>query len=75
MSISSLLSIPLHPRYTYFWEDISIEEIIILQEWLREPLKGWTKGKLEVPIKNPVPKKILEKVGAPHRFVNGAIVF
>lgn len=75
LSISSLLSIPLHPRYTYFWEDISIEEIIILQEWLREPLKGWTKGKLEVPIKNPVPKKILEKVGAPHRFVNGAIVF
>jgi DNA polymerase II large subunit len=75
LSISSLLSIPLHPRYTYFWENISIEEILILQEWLRESLKRWIRGKLEVSITNPVPKKILEKVGAPHKFINGAVVF
>ncbi|MBM5804778.1 MAG: DNA polymerase II large subunit [Candidatus Verstraetearchaeota archaeon] len=75
LSISNLLSIPLHPRYTYFWENISVEEIMILQEWLIEPLKGWRGGELEVPLKSPVPKKILEKVGAPHRFVNGAVVF
>ncbi|MCC6012871.1 MAG: DNA polymerase II large subunit [Candidatus Verstraetearchaeota archaeon] len=61
--ISKKLEIPLHPRYTYFWENISIEEIKVLQEWLRN-VKDYSK----VPLKNEILKKILEKACIPHKY-------
>ncbi len=75
IKISKLLSIPLHPRYTYFWENVSIEEIIILHEWLNESLNNWKRGSLEVSLPNSVPKKILEKACVPHKYVNGVVIF
>jgi len=35
LAISSLLSVPLHPRYTYFWEEITVSQLRLLQQWLR----------------------------------------
>ncbi|MFX1474569.1 MAG: DNA polymerase II large subunit [Promethearchaeota archaeon] len=35
LAISSILSIPLHPRYTYFWEDITHEQLIFFQRWVQ----------------------------------------
>ncbi|HJT83522.1 MAG TPA: DNA polymerase II large subunit [Nitrososphaeraceae archaeon] len=35
--ISKVLSIPLHPKYSFYWESISIDEIILLQnEFLKK---------------------------------------
>lgn len=34
LTLSSRLRIPLHPRYTYFWKDLSPEELIHLRTWL-----------------------------------------
>jgi DNA polymerase II large subunit len=75
LDISSLLSIPLHPRYTYFWENVSPEEITLLKDWLSDYLKDWKGGELRVPLVNPVAKKILEKIAAPHRIIDGKILF
>ncbi len=61
--ISKKLGIPLHPRYTYFWENISIEELKILQEWLSN-IKDYS----EVPLKNESLKRILEKACIPHKY-------
>jgi DNA polymerase II large subunit len=75
LELSRLLSIPLHPKYTYFWENVSVEELLVLKDWLGGSLKGWKGGELRVALMDPVPKKILEKVGAPHRFVGGSVIF
>jgi DNA polymerase II large subunit len=74
LSLSTLVGIPLHPKYTYFWENVSVDEILIIAEWLKKPLKTWVGGDLRVPYSDPVPKKILEKIAAPHRVSGGAIV-
>jgi DNA polymerase II large subunit len=74
LNLASLLSIPLHPRYTYFWENISVDEILILRDWLSESLKIWKSGELAVPFNDPVPKKILEKVAVPHRIIDGKVL-
>jgi len=34
LTLSSRLRIPLHPRYTYFWKDLSPEELLNLRTWL-----------------------------------------
>jgi DNA polymerase II large subunit len=74
LSISRLLGVPLHPRYTYFWENISVEELLIISHWLKKPLEEWTGGELWAPLLDPVPKKILEKVGAPHKVSGGRVM-
>ena len=74
LDICSLLSIPLHPRYTYFWENISVKEIILLKDWLSDSLNAWKGGELRVPLE-PIPKKILEKIAALHRISDGCVIF
>jgi DNA polymerase II large subunit len=34
--ISSTLQTPLHPRYLYFWEDLSIQQLMVLKDWIQE---------------------------------------
>lgn len=62
--ISERLKVPLHPYYTYFWENISVKEIEILQEWLsKENIME------EVFLSDIALKKILEKACVPHTFM------
>ncbi|MHA2314665.1 MAG: DNA polymerase II large subunit, partial [Candidatus Hermodarchaeia archaeon] len=35
LTISFLLKVPLHPRYLYFWEDLSFNQLQILQKWVQ----------------------------------------
>ncbi len=35
LALSSILAIPLYPRYIYFWEDLSLEELRVLENWLQ----------------------------------------
>ncbi|MEM3550004.1 MAG: DNA polymerase II large subunit [Candidatus Bathyarchaeia archaeon] len=71
------LNVPLHPSYTYFWTAISsLNEFKALVKWLFESqilLEGEFVSKIVGEIDNNV-KIILEKIGIPHRVVNGAIV-
>jgi DNA polymerase II large subunit len=85
MSVDGLLElseknkIPLHPRYTYFYGDISKEELVSLVGWLKtgevEKIDG-LEGRI-VPrlILSLAPeKRILEKMCVPHRVVEGKII-
>ncbi|MCJ7720685.1 MAG: DNA polymerase II large subunit, partial [Candidatus Hadarchaeum sp.] len=75
IEISRELSVPLHPAYTYHFQDISIEELKGLAAWLvggkPEFEDGWLKS-LRVEIAQE-PKRTLEVLGVPH-MVEGASV-
>jgi DNA polymerase II large subunit len=36
LAISSSLNAPLHPRYLYFWEDLSIQQLETFKNWVQE---------------------------------------
>ena len=66
LKISINFQFSLHPRYLYYWDKISSEELL----QLLQP-KNYNEKKIEYPIKI---KKILEKLGTPHKVVNQFIV-
>lgn len=59
--LSKKYSVPLHPKYTYFYHDASIEEINSLQSWLKENI---SEGKIVADISPE--KRILEILGIEH---------
>ena len=66
LDLSLKFKIPLHPKYLYFWEQISLEEFYeILQ-----PTKIQEKS-IQYPI---TCKPILEKLGVPHKIQDTSIV-
>ena len=75
INISKKLEIPLHPYYTYHWDDISLEDFKILYNWL---VKGNFKVEdelIKIILKlEPEPKKILENIGLPHLVINNEFV-
>jgi len=76
LNLSNVLSIPLHPRYTYYWEALGLNEILALKDWLSEPLKSWKVGPFNVHLKDQNLKLMLEKAGIPHRIdANSNIIF
>ncbi|MEK0330059.1 MAG: DNA polymerase II large subunit [Nitrosopumilus sp.] len=66
LKISLDFQIPLHPHYLYFWDKISPKEL----GQLLEPKKV-TETSIEYFIKT---KKILEKLGTPHKVENETII-
>ena len=56
----------LHPHYLYYWDKISSEELLQLLQ-----TKNFNANKIEYSIEK---KKILEKLGTPHKVVNQSIV-
>jgi DNA polymerase II large subunit len=66
LKISLDFQIPLHPHYLYFWDKISSKEL----GQLLEPKKV-TETSIEYFIQT---KKILEKLGAPHKVENETII-
>ncbi|MEM4366282.1 MAG: DNA polymerase II large subunit, partial [Candidatus Woesearchaeota archaeon] len=76
VSLSKKLTIPLHPRYTFHWKDISLEQLKSLLDALPDAKISKSNGiveKIELPNKNGV-KRTLELVGVPHRLDEGKIV-
>ncbi len=63
---SNKLGIPLHPKYTYHWNDISKEEFMSLVEWMNGAAID-KNGEFKI-ILNLVkePKRTLEILGVPH---------
>jgi len=67
IEISKKYDIPLHPRYTYHWDDITLADLEILIEWLSS---AEIEDRLIVENNNPEGKRILEFLGVPHRVDN-----
>ncbi|MCK4669900.1 MAG: DNA polymerase II large subunit [Nanoarchaeota archaeon] len=67
LNLSKNLSVPLHPRYTYHWKDISLEQFSKLLEYLKSA-SVVLEGNAEKIIlsKDPEGKRVLEELGIPH---------
>ncbi|MBC7219017.1 MAG: DNA polymerase II large subunit [Hadesarchaea archaeon] len=76
VKISEELGVPLHPAYTYSYSELSVEELQDLCAWLLQGEPTFENGELKqlrLPLE-PVPKRILEELGVPHRVIDGAVV-
>jgi len=74
--LSKALGIPLHPRYTYFWESLNLDELNYLRIKLEEASVDVQDGFAKrLSVKNdPGLKLIFEKLCVPHLVVDGEIV-
>jgi DNA polymerase II large subunit len=63
LSISDSYKVPLHPKYTYLWHDINLEDYTLLAEYIQE--NGKYTEKLLFPLNNKI-KDILETLLVPH---------
>ena len=70
--ISKQFNIPLHPAHTYFWTNITREQLLKLSEWvLTVRIKKENDKLIKLILENSEEgKKILEKIGVPHLLVN-----
>ncbi|MFH1510868.1 MAG: DNA polymerase II large subunit [Candidatus Woesearchaeota archaeon] len=66
-TISRKLGVPLHPKYTYFWSEISKNQLAQLLEWLKSAKYDVIEGKLQKLVLPMHPaKRALELLGIPH---------
>jgi len=76
--LSQKFNIPLHPRYTYHWADISYEDFLDIMKWFsKADIKKEDDRVLKIVlpiITNEKPKRILELLGVPHLVVNNEYV-
>jgi len=69
--LSKTLSIPLHPRYTYFWEELTINELLALRQAL--VISYNSTEKIVLSFTKDI-KEILDKLRLPHSIINNKIV-
>lgn len=79
LSFSAQYNLPLHPRYIYYWKELSYDLFIGLIEWLR--VARWEEGKLIFPWSERVRemygygKRALELIGCSHEvFLDHVII-
>ncbi|MBW3012323.1 DNA polymerase II large subunit, partial [Candidatus Woesearchaeota archaeon] len=67
ITISKNIDIPLHPRYTYHWKDISKENFYLLLDWVKKATikSDVNVNKIILP-KDDAAKRVLEELGVPH---------
>ncbi len=68
VKISDVLGVPLHPKYTYCYTDMEVEELQELCNWLSSGTPTFEDGELKLLRLdlNQVPKRVLEELGVPH---------
>jgi len=71
IEFSEKFGVPLHPRYTYLWHDITVQELEFLVNYVSE--KGEYDEILTLP-SDPEIKKILETLIIPHKVREGNII-
>jgi DNA polymerase II large subunit len=74
VDISKKYDVPLHPYYNLFWHDISVEELVLLSNFVKENGKISKDSSLIIP-KDEEIKKILIKLGAIHKYKDGNLIF
>ncbi len=63
-SVSQKYRLPLHPRHTFHWADISKDQLLKLATWLANQDEDFSEA-----------KRVLELVGCPHKVHGKSIVF
>lgn len=79
LELSEKHKIPLHPLYTYFYNDVTKEELVKLIKYLsagqHEKVGGLIhKSVLRIVVPVSEEKRILEKICVPHRVVDGRVI-
>lgn len=77
IAVSSLLHVPLHPSFTYFWTNLpTIEEVLLLRKWLRASEASNEDGVVRriVGMMEASVKKALDAICIPHKVSDGKIV-
>ncbi|RLG42261.1 MAG: DNA polymerase II large subunit [Thermoproteota archaeon] len=69
--LSLLYNVPLHPRWTYFWHDITIDQLSALYDALRAG--DVRENMIQVDLNEEI-KEILEAIGVPHEVDGQKIV-
>ncbi|MFH1789251.1 MAG: DNA polymerase II large subunit [Candidatus Altiarchaeota archaeon] len=72
VSLSRETGVALHPRYTYYYEDVSAKDITSLVEWLSTG--SIESGKLKVSAGNSPAKRVIEFLGVPHEVSGGFVL-
>ncbi|MHA1652262.1 MAG: DNA polymerase II large subunit, partial [Candidatus Helarchaeota archaeon] len=72
--LAEKLQIPIHPKYNYFWNNISEQEILLLRYWLKTGEFNSTDSTLRINFDKKM-KKFLEKLGIPHDLRDNQIIF
>lgn len=71
--ISRMYLVPLHPRYSFYWESVSIDEVLLLKDQLVTSKQN-NDDIVSVHLTyNPELKDILEHLGVVHSVENGSI--
>jgi DNA polymerase II large subunit len=70
--IAKQSGVPLHPRYTWFWENIAPQDFDYLRSRLLDPKAAACPSRISMK-NDPLAKAILENLCAPHR-VNGELL-
>jgi DNA polymerase II large subunit len=66
IELSGALEIPIHPRFTYFWHDISASEFIFLRQWIKSGTLTITHGEQGLELtRDENGLRILGKLGVP----------
>ncbi|HHI03913.1 MAG TPA: DNA polymerase II large subunit [Candidatus Woesearchaeota archaeon] len=69
--ISKQFNIPLHPVHTYYWTNITSEDLLNLSKWIASARIKKENNKLtKLILETSGEKEILEKIGLPHLLVN-----
>lgn len=76
IKLSSILDIPLHPSYTYFWGNLNYDELIELRDCLRKARLTLSDNilnsmKITFDVKL---KEILDRICIPHRILKSEII-
>ncbi|MBT3416546.1 DNA polymerase II large subunit [Candidatus Woesearchaeota archaeon] len=79
LKLSETMGIPLHPRYIFFWNEVSIKEFLIFIDWLLHSAINVKESKIILPINYStaeceIPKVILENLGIPHKITNNEFI-
>ena len=71
--LSKDYGIPLHPKYTYCYNDVSIEDLNALIDLLEKSKSTYSQGK-GIELELSYPKRVLEIIGVPHIVRDGKII-
>lgn len=71
--LSKEYNIPLHPQYTYFYHDATVEEINVIRKWLLDSVSDLEIEK-EITLDLKPEKRILEILGVEHRVKEDKII-
>ncbi len=73
--ISEQFNISLHPQHTYYWSNVTKDELFTLIHWLKNSkLKKQEDKILKIICQDSGEKEILEKIGLPHLYINKEFV-